>query len=367
MSNGLSYLKNRKHSRTELFNYWRWNIGSGVLRFVERLIFKFNVSDRLGGNLTQVIHLPGIQKQVHNFQLEFSSAQQAPISIRVSKTINLQLQSASESQYRIGIKNAQVDLLTGLVFFDNGLILDGVLAQWQKLLYRGGIGSALRRLRRKKHQVNGSWTVLPHSPFFYHFLIEELPKVLNLYRAAVIDGVLITEITPQWAKQALEFYKVPYKALEHNSLEIEEYYCLTAPRAVLKSNINSLLNHKNEFQNNYLLSRGNLDRSSSEIELQIRSLNLASFQEIDPSDWSFADQMKLFSDSKSIIGLHGGALTNMVWMKSGGKVVEIFNHPFHTYDYARLAFELEHEYLPIFTESKLEPSQITEIVRFLND
>ena len=65
MSNSSSdFQKNRRRLPVEQVNYWRYNLGSGFLRFTERILFGFNVSDILGGDLGQIKHLEDVKIQL---------------------------------------------------------------------------------------------------------------------------------------------------------------------------------------------------------------------------------------------------------------------------------------------------------------
>ena len=45
---------------------------------------------------------------------------------------------------------------------------------------------------------------------------------------------------------------------------------------------------------------------------------------IDPSQLSFSQQVSEFSKTKCVISVHGAALSNMIWMKEGSHVIELF-------------------------------------------
>lgn len=49
------------------------------------------------------------------------------------------------------------------------------------------------------------------------------------------------------------------------------------------------------------------------------------FETVHAEHLSFADQVRLFSQTELLVGPHGGGLTNMLFMTDGGAVLEIFN------------------------------------------
>ncbi|CED83753.1 Glycosyltransferase AER61, uncharacterised [Phaffia rhodozyma] len=62
------------------------------------------------------------------------------------------------------------------------------------------------------------------------------------------------------------------------------------------------------------------------------------------------DQMELVSKADIILGVHGNGMTNELWMKPGGAVIEIFDVGGFTRDYQLLAEPLKHEYFPIWND-----------------
>ncbi|KAL7413708.1 hypothetical protein BDY24DRAFT_49095 [Mrakia frigida] len=63
------------------------------------------------------------------------------------------------------------------------------------------------------------------------------------------------------------------------------------------------------------------------------------------------DQMALISKTDVLIGVHGNGLTNEIWMKPGGAVMEIFDVGGFTRDYQLLTEPLRHTYIPIWNDT----------------
>ncbi len=75
------------------------------------------------------------------------------------------------------------------------------------------------------------------------------------------------------------------------------------------------------------LTRDNANTTSKRIlkndqELSER-LKLLNFTRIEPSSYTFEDQVRIFSEAEIIVGPHGSAFTNMIFMKPGGFVLDI--------------------------------------------
>jgi len=345
------FLNNRTKNRNEQYFYWRSNWRSGILRALERFVVGVNISDRLGGDLTQHLMLPQVQNQVLSHRLiSMGNVQEVlrvtPLNKPDSK---ITLASIVNPTYSITLKNALVDISTGLVKLDAGFLVDATLSHWQILMYRGGLASAFQGLRKTSSSLAGSWAILPVSNYFYHTLVEDLPRILTLNREGKIDGLLIHVSSPTWALELAEEMKLPTRMVKERSLKIEELRLATAPRGVSESDVVlireavGLLNAQK--MHSLFLSRGQSSRGDAELEAKIFSvLEPFGFRKIDPSTLSISDQIKLFSEAKSVISLHGGALANLVWSSAGIRVLEIFNHPYRTYDFARLSRVAGHYY-----------------------
>lgn len=358
-----SYKQNRKKELKEQFNYWSANIESGVIRFCERVLLGFNTSDILGGDLGQIEHLQEVKKQVKERRLIEGPILQVPPSGE-----KLYPHEATSAQFIFNIKNARVDVLTGLVVLDAGFVVDSTLAKWQKILYRGGIGSSIKRTKRSKKKIAGSYMVLPHSPFYYHTLIDEIPNLIRLRDVyPQCNNVITHELTPSWALELLNHFNFEVCTLGEKAVVVENLFAVSAPRAIVQKNLELLRRGINMSPDKIVVvSRKGAPRSDNDIEKEILSRVSGSIL-VDPSDFSVEEQVEIFSNARIIIGLHGGALTNCVWMDTSGEVIEIFNHAYRTTDYERLCTELRIRYVGVETEN-LSSAEVSSIVaRLIND
>ena len=335
-----SFSKNRRREFKEQVNYWRYNLESGFLRFTERIILGFNVSDILSGDLAQIEHLDEVTDQVKIRKL----IQNATFQMKREESI-LSSEQASTPQYLFKIQNARVDTLTGLVVLDSGFIIDSTFAKWQNIIYRGGIGSSIKRTKRAKKKLAGTHMVMPHSPFYYHTVIDLLPNLVRIREEnPECNKVVINSLAPKWAIEILEQFGFDVHVTKRNAVIVEDLFAISAPRVVVKRNLESLrLGLTTKPVNTLIVSRKGTPRNNDAIEESLAAL-IPGAQVVDPGQLSVAEQIQLFSKAKIIIGLHGGALTNCVWMDTSSKVIEIFNHAYRTSDYERLCMELGIKY-----------------------
>ena len=357
-NSSVNFMKNRKKVFNEQFNYWINNPESGVLRLVERILLGFNVSDVLGGNLEQIQHINDVKTQIkERFLLEGSVPQVHGIELNTNPI------DSTSAQYLFQIENAKVDVLTGLIVLDSGFVVDSVLAKWQKIIFRGGIGSSIKRTKRARFKLFGSYVVLPHSPYYYHTVIDELPNLIQIRKHNDdCKNVIVHSLTPRWAFELLEFFDFTVTVLNRKAVVAEKLFTISAPRAVVKKNL-ELLRHNIKMNPSEVLvvSRKGAPRANNLIESAILN-QIPNAKLIDPSDLSIAEQIRIFSSAKLVIGLHGGALTNVIWMSSSGMLIEVFNHVYRTADYERLCAELGIDYLGIEAVD-MEASQVALSVR----
>ena len=364
MSNGSkNFKKNRKKEFNEQLNYWKLNPESGFLRLVERIILRFNVSDILAGDLGQIQHLSDVTKQVETRKLvECAHLQQTRGDFdRLSI-------EASAPQYIFKIKNATVDVLTGLVVLDAGFVIDSTLAKWQKIIYRGGIGSSIKRTKRARVNLDGSFMVMPHTPFYYHAVIDELPNLIRI-RAESPDciNVIISSLAPKWVNELLEYFKFNVYAIEEYAVVVEQLFAVSAPRVVVKKNLNYLRgNLETHGKDIVIVSRKGTPRSNDQIEHSLVE-RIPGSKLIDPGKLSVEQQIRAFSSAKIVIGLHGGGLTNCVWMDNSSHVIEIFNHAYRTSDYERLCVELGIKYNSLEIENLSSEEVALNVQRLIDE
>jgi hypothetical protein len=358
-NSSFNFFQNRKKKIDEQFNYWSHNLGSGFLRFVERLVFKFNVSDLLAGNLDQTQHLDDVRDQIVEKRFLRGATMQRASIIKLLEDN----QEASSPQYLFIIRKAHADVLTGIVALDSGFIIDSTIAKWQKIIYRGGIASAVRRAKNARTHINGAYIVLPHSPYYYHTLLDEMPKLLRIREAEPhFNKVLVHELMPKWAIELLLHFKFEVMPTRESSLIVEELAIITAPRCLLADDILLLRNHQMQKGSRIIIvSRSDTPRSDKKIE-ELLLRDIWGSEMIDPGNYSVLEQIAIFSSAKVIIGLHGGGLSNAVWMHQEGKVIELFNHPYRTSDYARICSELEINYIGLDVVGA-DPESIIDLVR----
>jgi capsular polysaccharide biosynthesis protein len=318
-----------------------------------------NISDRLGGDLSQIRHLEDVSEQIAELiTCNISEFSKPP-----------QIQEISDVQAsrprRIGrLKTCAVDVRSGLIVLESGFVVDGALPHWQQLLYQGGFAHEYYRARQTKKTISGTYIAIPAAKYFYHFVIEDLANIAWAIERYSACKVLIHDSSPKWQLDILDSLKIPYLITNLESARVENLIFVTSPRLLIRSDILKIqsLNKMSRDQNHNLslyITRGDKDRGDSSLErMLVEYFSSRNFKIVSPDDISFSEQREIFSKANKVVSMHGGALTNTVWCKEGTKVLEIFNHPFRTYDYAKLSAEAGLDYNSINLDSSL-PAKFT--------
>ena len=369
MIKGASYFKNRKLNFSEQFSHWKSNWRNGVLRLVERILTGRNVSDLLGGNLIQIQHLPEVRSQLVEIIKINKGEVLDEISIApVSGDYQFVINEVIQPQLLLQMKNLKVDIKSGLSQLESGFVVDSTLAQWQRLLYRGGMSHSVSRLSRSLPFKNGTWIVLPFSPYYFHTLIEDIPLILEARRYNREVRVLTSYQNPDWTFEILKLMNIDVEISMLKAIEFENYLAVTAPRGISK-NVVKIIRSQVEFvrseeKKRIFLSRGfSLDRADVGLEAAVMErLSSLGFELVNPSNMSVPEQVKLFALAEIVIGTHGGALTNIVWAEPGTHVIELFNHPYRTQDFARLATACNHRYSCIEASHELTDKAVASLI-----
>jgi capsular polysaccharide biosynthesis protein len=193
-------------------------------------------------------------------------------------------------------------------------------------------------------------------------LIDELPNLIRIRdENPHCNGVIVHTTMPQWALELLSYFHFDIYKINERAVVAENLLAVSAPRAIVGKNLENLRRQiETKPEMTIVVSRKGSPRSNDEIEKEIvRRIPGALL--VDPGDFTVEEQIRLFSSARAMIGLHGGALTNCIWMDKSSKLVEIFNHAYRTSDYARLCIELGIRYYGVETEN-MNPEQVGSVV-----
>jgi len=218
--------------------------------------------------------------------------------------------------------------------------------------------------------AKASWVVDEKSNRFFHWYTDTLSRIFNIIDLTNEYPVLISDslLENSYIKNSLESLKINYVAYDLTKL-LNIKTLLIASHTAPTGNYNKKLleimskklrieiknNSKNESKNIWISrNNGSYRRIKNENELS-KILKKFNFEIYYPEDNNFEFNQNIFSKANIIGGLHGAGLTNMMFMKRGGKVIEIRRKDDSLNNcYFSLASDLEHEYYYINAASENE-------------
>ena len=364
------FFNNRVINRRRQAKYWMQNWRAGLIRLLERILIRVNISDRLGGDLTQFNGFSEFYSQVLESKVVNEPAVLDKIVIEpLGSTRQVVIPGISLERRIMRLQFAKVDTCSGLITTDAGLVVDSTLPKWQKLLYMGGMADAFINDKKKIKEIQGRWAILPQSDYYFHTVTEDICSLLAIREVYSEFKILIYQGAPPWALELLKSLGFETQVVDHRKVRVEELLCATRIETFSKVDFQRFSTNKpyvDDYQaKSIFLSRGNLSRSDKELEVKLlQVLEREGFEVVFPENFSIKEQIRIFNSAQRIVSFHGGALSNLVWCKKGTKVLEIFNHPYRSYDFARIAAEGELRYFAL--DLIYEEYRVEQLEEFLN-
>lgn len=195
---------------------------------------------------------------------------------------------------------------------------------------------------------------------YYHFLLEEVPRLLWAMEQYPAAKVLVADNAPVFARQILDLLVSnksigAYETVPSTGILHCDEYVFTQAEAysgfIHSTDISLLLKHimvkssPPPIRNRKIyISRKNSSRAfdnESEIE---EILKKQGFDVVYSERLTFAEQITLFQSALMVVAGHGAGLANLIWCHPGSHVIELFS-PKHFNDcYARLSMSMRLNY-----------------------
>lgn len=186
--------------------------------------------------------------------------------------------------------------------------------------------------------VEGRALLLGGSGNYYHWLIDYLPRLL-LWKDCLAEDVrlLVAQDLTPYESRSLALLGYEGTRLVHlppaGSAQVEELLLvnLLASCTVPHPKLPNLLRQafgasgaKNGRRRRLYLSRSDASRRRlvNEQEL-VEQLEARGFEILVPGTMNFDEQVLIFGEAEMIVGLHGAAMTNMVFCSGKAHVIEI--------------------------------------------
>lgn len=104
-------------------------------------------------------------------------------------------------------------------------------------------------------------------------------------------------------------------------------------------------------EGSYLLDRQSTGvRTIENWEALRRPLDEIGCRSIDPAGMSFREQVEIFLAARTLVGVHGAGLTNLLFMPEGARIVEILPAWCAAPSYWHTALMMKHDYRPVVSE-----------------
>jgi len=238
--------------------------------------------------------------------------------------------------------------------------------------FQESFGSLRRCLLEKPFPASG--TVLHfqgpatciHATGYYHFLLEEVPRLLWTLDHFPDVKVCLADSAPQFCRDILDLMvergiTKGYETIKSDSLfKIEEYvftqaeaysgFVHSADLSLLVKIISGGASQAANPNPKIYISRKNVARSfdnETEIEENLRNRG---FEVVHSENLAFSDQVALFRSASMVVAGHGAGLANLVWSQPDTRVVELFSPRYFNDCYARLCSSLQIKYQPVWAQ-----------------
>jgi hypothetical protein len=205
---------------------------------------------------------------------------------------------------------------------------------------------------------SGIWITDRWTQDYFHWVTEGLAKILFLSNIGLQTCVMLPASynNYNYIKESLEYFNIKYQILPSYQLtQAEEVYTVKFNYdpgnfdyrilALFRSKI-KIKNSNNHTPKRIWVSRSNASKRRIINEIALYpALSKYNFDIVYPEHLTFDNQVSLFQSADIIAGLHGAGLTNMLFMNTHSKVLEIRKKEDNLNNcYFTLASDLKHDY-----------------------
>jgi capsular polysaccharide biosynthesis protein len=207
------------------------------------------------------------------------------------------------------------------------------------------------RLRRPKRVSGRLLVVASHAADnYYHWLLEELPRLLLAVEATEFDRILLTE--NRFSDSVLQCLQLnvpqlPITSVSHYQAETLAVPTYLSPVGFPSPRMVSLLSSFAERYANcdderrpdriYISRRDARRRTVHDEPRLIAALQARGFREVLLEAMSLQEQIRTFRAANFVVAPHGAGLANLAFCKRGGQVIELFNNGYVHHCFAQLA------------------------------
>lgn len=209
---------------------------------------------------------------------------------------------------------------------------------WPGIIHSAGT-RALIRCEPPQDRIPGHVVLAAHSrdqTSYAHWMLDVLPRILAATSEPALAGapILVTKALRAWQKEALTLCGVDLTRVVHGdaypltlsdvTLPVMTQDLYPAPQSIrmlrTKLETRNCLSSCKPWRKLYVARHANFRRVLNAVEIS-DFLRRRGFEEISPGDLTVADQMKMFSEAKTVVAAGGAAVTNLLYMSPGTNAV----------------------------------------------
>jgi capsular polysaccharide biosynthesis protein len=214
-------------------------------------------------------------------------------------------------------------------------------------------GSARVSNQRTYGVVHSIWTA-----GYYHWITESLPRALvmnSLFPEAIPILPSAKYKSYESSLKALGFHEISYFPEGKNAIltnpvvtDCPRQFATTDPELLRQVRYKvkiglDIVNHAKPYRLIYVSRRKARGRYVVNEEKIVNFLSAIGFESVCFEDFTFEEQVRLMHETTVLISIHGAALTNMVFMQPGGRIIELLPIKNGIFDYNVVRNSLRHD------------------------
>lgn len=278
-------------------------------------------------------------------------------------------EAAFPARYVYTMRDVIVGVPSGVCLSSERVFLESFGNAYKWFAGSAPVETALRRCRSAAPMAGPSTCL--GSATYYHFLLEEVPRLLYALAERPDLSVLTHADAPRHVVSLVallrekgiirgSLVKLPlglYRVNDYvfTSAELDSGFVHSQSIHLLRSVLGPGATPEvplplNPSSKIYVSRRR--DRRALTNEADIESMLVCrGFRVVYLEDLEVGDQIALFQQVDTVVGTHGAGLANLVWVRPGTRVVEVFSPRYFNDCFARLAVTVGAEYRELWAES----------------
>lgn len=288
------------------------------------------------------------------------------------RTENPKVSPIEKTPNRIVLDHVIIDLKAAHCFDANYSVISETSNWPTKELVKGTIPRPIVT----PHEYNaGAFTVALSSNGFYHWLIEDLPGVIQMLREEESGRVVIYKNAPKYVLDFLNFFEIEFQEFPRFS-RFTQLAIPIGKHEVGEPRRSDMLLLREFFlpklkiqsvQQKVYISRLNSKRSPNfEGNLQ-KQLISEGWKIVYLEELDLIDQFSVLKNASAIAGIHGAGLSGLVFAEPGTPIVEMYPYERDIKCYENLAKVTGHRIIRVpFASDAVEiPSQVIASLNIL--